>query len=127
MLWGLQFGSNVSDAAMGVTIDSVGDIAVVGYTSASLYEINAGARDYFVVKIAVNGAVIWQRQYGGTQEDAANAVTIQGNDYIYVTGTTTSSLYASSRGGYDLIIMKLFSTDGSIVWARQYGADFNED
>jgi hypothetical protein len=127
LVWGLQQGSPVVDTAMGVAIDAAGDVVVVGYTLASLYGTSAGVTDYFVVKLAgVNGSVIWQRQYGGTRDDYANAVTIGENNYIFITGRTTSALYATSRGGNDIIITKLYSNDGSIVWAKQYGADFND-
>ncbi len=50
-----------------------------------------GLEDYWVVKTDTNGAIIWQKNYGGTGPDYANSIISLGDDKYVVVGNTTSN------------------------------------
>jgi Beta-propeller repeat/PEP-CTERM motif len=53
LLWTEQYGTSASDESNSVTVDALGNVLISGYTNGSLYGINAGNSDAFLIKFAV--------------------------------------------------------------------------
>ncbi len=101
---------------------------------------NYGAFDYWVVKMDSTGSKIWDNVYGGTDweylnpffSSAAFGLLAEGENFI-IAGNTRSPLSGSvsdtSRGGYDIWIIKVDSS-GNKIWDKRYGgsgADYGND
>jgi hypothetical protein len=124
-IWGFQDGTSQNDGGNGVAVDSNGDVYVTGITSSSLYAPIQGNKDYFVAKLnGGDGSFIWGFQNGTSQYYYGNGVAVDSNGDVYVTGGTSSSLYAPYQGGYDYFVAKLNGGDGSFIWGFQDGSAY---
>ena len=83
----------------GVTMDSLGNIYVAGYTTGGLgNNTYLGSNDIFLVKYNSSGVEQWTRQLGTSDQDrgedgGTQRVTVDSSDNIYVTGSTRGGLY----------------------------------
>ncbi len=136
-VWGSYYGGSFSDLANSVVVNGAGEVYVCGRTG-SLNGIAAGPgihqgsfagdRDAFLVKFTTSGERLWGTYYGGSSDDIAHAIDLDGTGHIYITGETRSSAgFASSTahqqqlgGSYDGFVAK-FSPQGSRVWGTYYG------
>lgn len=95
-------GGAATDFAFGVTVDSLGQAHLVGYTGSSNFPVQDavqsalnGAQDLFITKFNSTGsALLFSTYLGGSANDIsglANGIAVDGNGNIYVTGSTNSS------------------------------------
>jgi len=101
MIWDKTYGGNGYDAALSLIQTTDGGYAVAGDTSSK----GAGDRDLWVIKLDSKGNMIWDRAYGGSDEDRANCL-IQTTDGGYAVAGTTSS---KGAGSDDFWVIKLES------------------
>jgi hypothetical protein len=87
---------------------------VAGFTDS----YGAGSRDAWVMKLDNTGAIIWQKTYGGEDDDGVKFIQ-QAQDGGYVVAGYTRSYGAGSR---DAWVMKLDNT-GAIIWQKTYGGE----
>lgn len=84
---------------------------------------------------AKDGDFVWAKHMGGGLLDEGYAVTVDSAGNVYTTGyfqgevdfdpgAGTTNL--TSAGGKDIFISKL-STDGSLVWARSFGSNIDDE
>jgi hypothetical protein len=110
--WNKKYGGDQDDSAYAVQNTKDGGYIVAGTT----YSFGAGNGDFWLLRLDSLGNMIWNRTYGGIEEDSAEAVceTLDG-DYIF------SGLTASwGAGGYDFLLLKIDS-DGNVAWSKTYG------
>ncbi len=79
-----------------------------------------GDGDAYVLKAAPDGQIVWQKTYGGPDEDMA--ISLKETPDGYLVGGWTRSFGA---GGYDFWLLKL-NPDGQIVWQKTYGKGRHE-
>lgn len=96
--WVKQFGSNRADQGRRITVNSKGEILVVGHFQNLLYvNINEfilpskGRDDCFVVKYNNQGSLMGISTGGGTFEDYCQAIAVGPQDQIIIGGYTQSS------------------------------------
>ena len=108
LLWERRYNGpgNYNDSPRDVAADSDGNVVVTG-TSAS----GPGYVFYTAKYAAADGALLWEKQYSGLSnfDDGANAVGIDGQGNVIVTG--------SSEGGSYTV--KYASADGAVLWERR--------
>ncbi len=113
VVWARTFGGAGFDQANAVALAANGDVVIAGYTNSS----GAGLNDVLVLRVGfINGTMIWSRTWGGANNDVAAAVALTDNG-IVVTGSTRSF----GAGSFDVIVLHLDATTGSVVWSRTYG------
>ena len=88
------------------------------------------------MKLDVNGNYIYAKSIGGTNDDHANAVSVDGNGNAFVTGSFTSApadfdpgasvINLSSAGSHDAYIAK-YDASGNYLYARRFGAAAGHD
>lgn len=127
--WSSLVSGTGTDAVSGTAVAPDGSVYVVGSSSSTTLNSQAGqgGTDAFLIKYSASGAVLWTTRIGGTGTDSAAAVAVADNDTIYVVGTTNSpSLQSqSSNGGNDAFISRV-SGAGVVQWTRVIG-DAGED
>ncbi|WP_461867042.1 PEGA domain-containing protein [Thermococcus sp.] len=110
--WVKTYGGSEDDRAYAVAIAPNGDIMVAGETES----FGAGSYDLWVFRLDENGNVKWQKTYGGSAYDWANAVAVTPNGDIIVAGYTKSF----GAGSADAWILRLDS-NGNVKWQKTYG------
>lgn len=127
--WSSLVSGTGTDAVSGTAVAPDGSVYVVGASSSTTLNSQAGqgGTDAFLIKYSGSGSVLWTTRIGGTGADSAAAVAVADNDAIYVVGTTNSPALQSqpSIGGNDAFISRVNGA-GVVQWTRLIG-DAGED
>ena len=115
--WEKTYGGSGEDRAMSIQQTSDGGYIVAGYTES----FGAGGVDVYIIKLDANGNKVWEKTYGGSNDDGATSIQ-QTKDGGYIVAGVTESFGA---GGVDVYIIKL-DANGSKVWEKTYGGS-NDD
>jgi len=118
--WQKAYGGIQNDSFNSVQQTTDGGYIIAGITES----YGAGGSDGWVLKLAANGTVEWQKTYGGSKEDYPISIR-QTMDGGYILGGETESFGA---GSYDMWALKLAS-NGKINWQKVYGGsgqDFSD-
>jgi hypothetical protein len=110
--WERAYGGAGDDIpnAMVQTLD--GGYVLAGRTQS----FGAGGWDFWILKVDASGGRVWQRTYGGKQDDMAYSIVQTGNGALIVSGWTASY----GAGGFDYWLLKL-DASGSSLWQKAYG------
>jgi hypothetical protein len=106
LLWRQFFGSTGVDEGESLALDGLGHIFVTGLTAGNLGGPNAGNNDVFLASFDSSGQLLWTRQIGTPQIDEGRGVSADGYGNIYIAGSTTGFLGASSAGSTDAFLTK---------------------
>lgn len=127
--WAKCFGGSGDDRATDLHQTSDSGYVVCGYTSSTDSQVtgNHGGIDAWIVKLDVAGTLLWQKAYGGTNDDAFNAIRQLKDGGYLACGYTASSDgdVDSVRGAKDIWVVR---TDdlGNILWQRTFGGSNDE-
>lgn len=140
--WATYYGGSNLETGNGLTLDSLGNIVMTGYTGSNFAIATSGAHqtifagnyDAMVVKFNNNGARQWATYYGGSGDDGAYKIITDSNTNLIFSGYTNSSTAIATSGahqttlggGYDAIIVKLNGA-GLRQWATYYGGSGYDD
>jgi hypothetical protein len=110
-MWTTQLGTSADDIAYGITVDSIGNSYITGFTSGnpSPFKPNSGLEDIFMIKFGIGGGTPFAISLAGTtMGDEGNAIAIRESDNaLYVVGSTAGNLDGEpSAGGYDMCLLK---------------------
>lgn len=138
--WGSYYGSNRL-RINATAIDSQGNLYLAGSTYGILPFVShfthqsqlSGETDGFIIKLNAVGEVLWGTYFGGSGEDGISSMAVDGNNHLYVSGTTnsttgiadTGSYQPSLAGGIDAFLAK-FTADGEKIWGTYYGGVLND-
>jgi uncharacterized repeat protein (TIGR01451 family) len=143
LIYTTYLGGSGNDQGAGIAVDSAGDIYISGETTSTDFPIvgigpsnglsttyQGGNTDGFVSVLNSSGNfLVFSGYLGGSGDDVARALTLDGNGNIYVTGYTNSttltgitseSSQPANAGGYDAFITKL-TTTGAILYCTFFG------
>lgn len=128
-LWSKNFGGSQNEQANSIIHSSDGSLLAAGYSNSSDGDLsnNSGSRDYWVTKLDPDGNLLWQKNYGGSENDVAKSILeLPGGDLL-VLGSTNSAdgLVSGNHGQEDVWILRL-SPAGNVVWAKCFGGSDNE-
>ncbi len=136
-------GSN-REYAWGIGVDGAGAAYVTGYTESTDFPTSVGAlqaglggvADAYVVKLSPAGSALAYATYlGGSREDNAYGIAVDGAGAAYVTGYTDSTdfptsagvLQAANAGGRDVFVAKLDPAGSALAYATYLGGGGSDD
>ena len=125
-LWVRQFGGAGDDVGRALALDDLGNIYVAGQTgSALLGQPLAGGVDVFVMKLDQNGILQWVRTFGGSGNDTAFGIDLDGAGNVFVTGGSSSGDLpgATAPGNAPASFLVKLDNDGNRLWTQHYLAD----
>ncbi|MDB9314522.1 SBBP repeat-containing protein [Spirulina sp. CS-785/01] len=105
--WIHQLGTTEDEEATGLTVDAVGNVYIAGFTYGAMTEEVAGDSDAWVAKYNAQGEQQWVKQIGSAAEDGCNAVAVDHQSNVYITGYTDGAMEGENAGGYDAWLAKL--------------------
>ena len=119
LLWEKRYNGplNGYDEAYALAVDGAGNVIVTGSSTSSGFE------DYYTAKYAAaDGALLWEKRYDGPghDEDDANAVAVDGNGNVVVTGQSYRD-----ESSYDYYTAKYAAADGALLWEKRYNGPGN--
>lgn len=133
--WDKTIGGNDRDTGLKIIENSDRSFLVVGHGRSNIggdKTSQKGMWDFWVIKLTPNGDKIWDRTYGGLEDDPISDA-IQTNDGGYILFGFTLSRVAGgditqgTRGGFsDLWYVKIDS-NGNLLWQNRIGGDAFEE
>jgi RHS repeat-associated protein len=130
VMWDRTYGGQRDDKMYMIQPMGNGDFMLGGYSesaqSGNKSDVNYGYRDYWVVRIDNAGNPMWDRSYGGREEDVLTSLRrISGNEWVL-------SGYSNSRtidypqnngaiGGYDYWAIRIDDSNGNAIWDKMIG------
>ncbi len=137
-VWAKQLGGTSYDWPRAMTVDNLGNVYTIGYTTSSDGDFNPSSATYtlsaggYISKLNTNGGFIWARQIpvtyysGGITLDAINNIYITG----LFSGTTDldpgiGTFNLTSLGNTDACILKL-DNNSNFLWAKQLGGTLED-
>jgi hypothetical protein len=124
-LWTRVFGTSDPDVIEVAAVDGEGNLYVAGSTGNALAGASFGSQDAFVRKYDPAGATLWTRQIGTSGWDYGIALGVDGDNDVYVVGSTDGAFSGSNAGKQDVFIRKL-DKSGSTLWTKQFGTSSSE-
>lgn len=123
--WAKTFGGSNQDFAKSVIQTQDGNLVILGHTKSidgDIVDKSIQESDYWLIKIDLNGNIIWSKTYGGSNDDVGEKV-IQTNDggFIIVGYSRSNDGDASNNEGFhDNWLLKLNNV-GDILWEKSFG------
>ncbi len=99
IVWDKAFGGIEAEVANSIIQTGDGGYVLAGYT----WSEGAGREDAWIIKLDENGEIVWDKTFGGSDEDVARCI-IQAEDGGYVLAGYTES---KGAGRYDAWVIKL--------------------
>ena len=115
-------GSKMENAFKVIAIDN--GYMVVGASNSSDGQViaNHGAYDFWVLKLDLQGNLIWNKNFGGSGSDFAHDIIEIGNDEFFILGTSNSNdLDVTFNNGDDDFWLIKINSNGELLWEKNYG------
>jgi hypothetical protein len=135
-LYTADMGGSDNDFGTGVAVDPSGSVYVCGYSASVDFPIsanafqngNAGNNNAIAVRLDPTGAVIFSTYIGGSYDDRANALALDNQGNVYLTGGAVSvdfpvsagAFQTQNRGGLDCFVVE-FDSQGNGIFSTFIG------
>lgn len=116
--WNITRGGPRADEGWGVAVDNLHNAYFAGFD-----RIAGWTADVFLRKFSPDGVELWNVSWGGSFDDEAFIVTVA-DEYVYVGGRTFTSFSLASA---NMLILKLQTSNGSVVWSRTWDSGHGYD
>lgn len=137
--WGTSFGGMYTDNITGMVTDASGNVYITGTYNGTITvgttTINSlGLLDMYIAKYSSAGALVWLRAIGGSNNDYANDIAVDGAGNVTIVGSFESSVdfnpsatatYMVSTALFNIrdgFVLRLNSA-GNFVWAKTFASD----
>ena len=122
--WRRFYGGTSNDRSYAAVETDEGDFVIVGTTESTDVDISSPRGDYdvWVIKIATDGTLLWERSFGGTEYEGSNAVWLDSKQVLHVFGNTFSEDQdiSSPLGHSDMWLISL-NQSGDLLSERNFG------
>src|SRR6185295_5666939 len=129
IIWQKSFGGSAGDFAYSIQQTLEGGFIIAGWSNSIDGDVtgNHGNDDYWIVKLDMSGALVWQKSLGGSGNDQARSVQQTTDSGFIVSGFSFSNDGdVSGNHGYgDYWIVKL-DTEGNLEWQKCLGGSAND-
>jgi hypothetical protein len=151
LVYSTYLGGTGADAVVGIAVDPAGEAFVSGLTTSTNFPIAAGcdagctpfqsafaggsgSGDAFVAKLNATGtALLYSTYLGGSSDDAALGLAIDGAGEAFVFGQTASTNFptalpyqAANAGGIDAFVTKVNATGSALIYSTYLGGSSSE-
>lgn len=91
--WQKSLGGTNADVANDIKQTFDGGYVLAGYSQSNNGDVSAnhGGKDYWIVKLDSTGAVLWQKNYGGSGDDIAYCIVQTSDSGYVVVGSSASN------------------------------------
>ncbi len=134
--WARRAGGSNAEIARDIAVDNSGNVYITGYYYGTAQFGNSSLTanrnsDIFVAKLNNSGTWQWARSAGGVGFDRGNAIAVESNGTVYVSGSfenssTFGTVSLNSSGAKDIFISKL-SSAGAWIWSVRAGGTSTEE
>ncbi|KCZ70793.1 hypothetical protein ANME2D_02818 [Candidatus Methanoperedens nitroreducens] len=116
-LWDKTFGGTGNESAASIQKTSDDGYIIAGTT----FTYGAGGSDAWLLKTDANGSRLWDKTFGGVNNEWASSIQQTSDDGYIISGTT----FSYGAGGSDAWLIKT-DANGSRLWDKTFGGVNNE-
>lgn len=128
--WDKRLGGTGDDTAYDVAITTDGNVLVAGRSASGISgnktTASKGGNDTWVVKMRPDGAILWDKTYGGTGNEQVLSIRTDSDGNFFLLNSSNSGIGGdkteASRGGFDFWIIKA-DQNGNIIWEKTLGGN----
>ena len=117
--WAKAYGGSGPDWMSSVQETSDGGSIVAGYTESFG---RPGASNMWVIKLAADDSISWERTYSGVPYDWASSIKETADGGYIIAGYT--ECFGAQEG--DVWVIKV-DNSGDVLWERRYGGEFSDE
>ena len=129
ILWEKSYGGSGSDGSFTIQECSDHGFIISGVSSSDDWDVtvNHGSADYWLLKIDSTGNFIWEKSYGGTDNEWGRSVTETTDGGFIVAGYSfsTDGDVVGNHGDSDFWMIKT-DNKGEVKWEKCYGGTFED-
>lgn len=133
--WQRSFGGSSFDRSLKIINTSDGNLLLSGFTQSTDGDFtgNHGQKDFYLAKLNTAGTLLWNRCYGGTNDDApldfgSTLLEPVSNSYLFSSNTASGNGDVSSyRGGISDAWIVRTDVSGNITWQRCLGGNGSDN
>lgn len=122
--WQFDFGGSLNDELRDIQLTPDGNLIASGYAESTDGDITNqhGDGDFCLLKTNLDGNIIWQKSYGGSEEDLGRSVLLCSDGGFILTGKEKSNDgdVTNNHGDYDFWVIKTDAA-GNLQWQQSYG------
>jgi len=119
MQWSKTYGGKYDDQGVSVQQTSDGGYIIVGEKQKTEFDYFGTDYDVYLIKTNSNGQVLWEKTYGGPNEDFGYSVQETSEGDFIIVGQT----YSFSEG--NIYLLKTDS-EGNVLWEKVYGGEYDD-
>lgn len=131
--WDKRFGGNSLELLGGIASTANGGYVISGSSfsgiSGDKTQASQGSWDYWVVSIDSLGNKIWDKRFGGTDDDFATSVVVDANGSILIGGYSQSLANGDKsqfpQGQWDYWVVKT-DVGGNKIWDKTFGGNYTD-
>ncbi len=129
LVWQKSFGGSGDEEAYSIQQTNDGGFIVAGWSNSNDSDVtgNHGNHDFWIIKLDSIGNLIWQKSFGGSNEDDAHSIQQTMDGGYLVTGASRSNDgdVTGNHGDDDFWVVKL-DLNGGLVWQKCFGGTYVE-
>ena len=146
--WVSSAGSDMSNTIYAIDLDHNGNVYIGINSSGDRFYFNKnsfyphGISDFYVAKYDINGLEVWQKQFGGYNNDWINLKSDERildlkydkfNNSILITGRFTGNYNFGCSDSNpvvdneDQIFLTRLGLDGNCLWSKEFGSNKDDD
>ena len=135
-VWEKTFVGNLSDRCTSSVLTQDGNIVLAGYSNSNSGGTKSSNRkssydfdDFWIIKIDLNGNLLWEKTYGSNGDDECYSIVEADNGDFLLAGISFGSGFdksSTSFGNYDYWLMRLDSS-GTKIWDKSYGGSGEDE
>jgi outer membrane protein OmpA-like peptidoglycan-associated protein len=130
LLWRKVMGGSLNDEGYGISRTHDGFFYVTGTTFSTDGDVsfNHGLGDVWLVKLNEKGDIVWEKTFGGSRSEGANAVitTFEGDALVVGTVSSSNQDVQLTYGKFDGWILKV-DPRGNLIWERACGGSEKDE
>ncbi len=129
IIWFRNYGGTGYEGGRMIQQFPNGDYLIAGYTTSKNYDVDTtrGLHDGWLLKMNIDGDVIWSQTYGGSGEDRMRSfIETPDGGYMFFGSCSSNDFQLSgNHGGSDYWVGKVDSL-GNHEWSKLYGGSLDE-
>lgn len=127
--WKKSLGGTIGESLQDIIETPDGGFIGIGNAHSADGDVseNFGGDDYWVVRLDASGNLLWEKSYGGSDDEYGWSI-LRSQEGGYLLGGYSRSEdgdIESNHGSFDVWLVKI-SDDGTIEWERSYGGSNTE-
>lgn len=125
-----NYGGSFIDIPSSFIINQAGNLVISGSSRSINGDLtnNNGQYDMWMFELDQNNTIIWEKSFGGNDEDINTKLTQLGNGEYLLVGQSTSydGAFADNLGDLDVLAIKT-DVNGNQIWQKSFGGAYSDE